>query len=200
MKRLFGTILCASLVLALAPASVLAQQQYTGCIIHYPIENIFYELWWVAPGPAPATSCAQARGANSSVQISWQQTPPRGARGAQGAQGNQGPRGPKGETGVQGERGERGEQGEQGTFHVYSLQSPCQACSEAGASPAAELSCDPGDVALGGGFITDGLILGSLGTGGEKPTGWAAPAAVAAEDSNGTQAQLICHDRPPLRN
>lgn len=200
MKRLFGAILCVSLALAMMPASTLAQQQYTGCIVHYPIEGIIYELWWVAPGAAPATSCAQLRGADYAAQISWQKTPPRGARGAQGARGNPGPRGPKGETGAQGERGERGERGEQGTFHTYSLQSPCQACSEAGAIPAAELTCDPGDIALGGGFITDGLILGSLGTGGEEPTGWAAPAAVTAEGSNGTQAQLICHDLPPLRS
>lgn len=197
MRRSLGALLCAALLLALVPASALAQQ-YTGCIVNYPIESIFYELRRIAPGSAPSIPCTKS-GFDTSVQVSWQTTPARGPRGAQGARGDRGPRGPRGEAGVQGERGTRGDRGEHGTFPMYSLLSPCQRCSEAGANPAADLTCDPGDVALGGGFITDGLILGSLATGGDEPTGWSAPAAVAAEGSNGSQAQLICHDLPPLR-
>lgn len=199
MRRLAGVTLAAMLTLALAPAAVVAQQ-YSGCIVHYPIEGIVYELRQVASGSAPAVPCAKLSWADSSVQVSWQVNPPRGSKGSQGPAGNRGPRGQKGEAGEQGERGLRGERGDHGTFPIYSLQSPCQSCTDAGAFPAAEVSCDPGDVALGGGFITDGLILGSIGTGGQRPTGWAAPAAVAAEGSMGTQSQLICHDRPPLRD
>ena len=132
-------------------------------------------------------------------QISWRVVPAKGPRGDQGQRGNRGRDGRAGEPGEQGAPGLRGERGEHGTFHVYSLTSPCQTCTEAGATPAAEVRCDPGDVALGGGFITDGLILGSTATGANRPTGWAAPAAVAAEGSIGSQAQLICQDRPPLR-
>jgi hypothetical protein len=54
-------------------------------------------------------------------------------------------------------------------------------------------------VALGGGFITDGLILGSVALGVDTTVGWSAPAVVAEEGSNGTQAQIVCHDLPPLR-
>lgn len=199
MRRLLPAALAAALISALLPGTALAQQ-YTGCIVHYPIENVFHELRQVAPGSAPAIPCAKLSGFDSAVQVSWRKVPPRGAKGPRGTRGDRGRKGPQGDPGKQGPKGKRGEDGESGTLSIYSLQSGCQTCTEAGATPAAEVACDAGDVALGGGFITDGLILGSHGIGEDQAIGWAAPAAVAAEGSNGSQAQLICHDLPPLRS
>ena len=55
-------------------------------------------------------------------------------------------------------------------------------------------ACDEGDLATGGGFETDGLILASLGQGSPSPTGWQAIALASDEGTSGLQVQVICAD------
>jgi hypothetical protein len=194
MKDAIAAFAAMAMLLAAVPGAAAAQSQLTGCL------DQAYErpgrIWQVNTGAAPTYPCKPGSGLQ---QISWRTDPAKGAKGGRGPRGARGAKGATGDPGQAGAPGVRGERGEPGTFAVYSLMSPCQTCTDAGATPAAATSCDAGDIALGGGFITDGLILGSMATGGDSATGWSAPAAVAAAGSNGTQSQLICHDLPPLR-
>jgi hypothetical protein len=190
MRRALAAAVVAALGLATLPAAAAAQQVH-GCLDHVEGSGLIRAI---AVGSGPARPCYSYE-----TPIRWQQSPgrgPRGARGPEGALGRAGRAGPPGSTGPAGAQGERGPDG---SLPLYRLESPCQACSGEDPPPEAAVSCDPGDVALGGGFITDGLILGSVALGVDTTVGWSAPAVVAEEGSNGTQAQIVCHDLPPLR-
>ncbi len=102
--------------------------------------------------------------------------------------------------GTPGEQGQRGAPGKPATFSVYMVMSPCQGCEEGESEKTAEVSCDRGDVALGGGFISDGLIQGSRADDDGPVRSWSVAAIVEPEGSSGAQAQLVCQDLPPLRS
>ena len=55
-------------------------------------------------------------------------------------------------------------------------------------------SCDKGDLATGGGFETDGLILASLGEGSPSPTGWHASALASADGMSELEVHVLCAD------
>jgi len=143
---------------------------------------------------------------------------PRGARGLPGQRGPRGERGTKGTNGTDGEDGQdgkdgvdgapgpvgaRGPVGEVGSMATYVVSTPCAACGDNldGVRTSSTATCDQGDVALSGGFLTDGIISASDLIGGGEPVGWQAPAVTdtETEDSIGSRAHVICLDTPPLR-
>lgn len=191
-RRLASALVVSVIVLAALPAAVGANTRYTGCLYHAG-EDVG-DLFQVWVGLDPSSPCT-----GPSSEIAWLRVPDRGATGNRGPRGNRGERGRKGEPGKPGEPGQRGTSGEPGTLRLYNVVSPCQACAGSQTEKTASVACDEGDLALGGGFITDGLILGSVATGEGDVEGWSALAVVAPEGSNGAQSHLICHDLPPLR-
>jgi hypothetical protein len=68
---------------------------------------------------------------------------------------------------------------------------------EVGARFAAEAGCDAGDVATGGGFITNGVILSSLP--GADEDAWRSEALDSEEGTSGVKTSVICVDNPPFR-
>jgi hypothetical protein len=64
---------------------------------------------------------------------------------------------------------------------------------------ASEALCDAGDVATGGGFITNGVILSSLIGGADARDGWRSEALDPESNASGVKTSVICVDNPPLR-
>jgi type II secretory pathway pseudopilin PulG len=187
----------ATLIVGLAAAFVLPSvlgasgNRYSACI-----EDIYGSVLRLAIGSSVSCSAPD-------WVATWSQYPDRGAGGAQGPRGDRGRRGERGEPGEDGAAGSAGAAGPEGPvgpMHTYSSSTPCEACAEIdGVRTSAEAYCDPGDVALSGGFVTDGLVVGSVVIGAGAPSGWQAP-AIAAEGGSGSKAYLVCLDRPPLRD
>ncbi len=127
----------------------------------------------------------------------------RGVRGADASDGTDGKDGRGGVDGAPGPKGSRGTVGEVGSIATYVVATPCSACGDNldGVRTGATATCDKGDVALSGGFLTDGIISASSVIGGDKPVGWQAPAVTSpeTEGSVGSRAHVICLDTPPLR-
>jgi hypothetical protein len=98
--------------------------------------------------------------------------------------------------------GARGPVGEVGSMATNSVATPCAACGDNidGVRTGSTATCDKGDVALSGGFLTDGIISASSILGGDKPVGWQAPAITdtQSEGGLGSRAQVICLDTPPM--
>jgi hypothetical protein len=156
---------------------------YTGCLSQGTLFN-------VAIGSSPFSSCGSA------ALIRWNQ---RGEKGAAGAKGQRGRRGAKGDQGAQGPRGEEGARGVPGAdlqLRTYSVSATTSGSEAQLLQIAAD--CDEGDLATGGGFETDGLILASLATGVPSPTGWQA-IAEAGESTTALTVTAICADLPPSR-
>ena len=131
---------------------------------------------------------------------------PRGVRGIRGSDGTDGKDGVDGNDGVDGKDGlvgARGPKGETGSMATYVVSTPCAACGDNldGVRTGSTATCDKGDVALSGGFLTDGIISASSVIGTDKPVGWQAPAVTSpeTEGSVGSRAHVICLDTPPLR-
>ena len=92
---------------------------------------------------------------------------------------------------------------EVGSVATYVVSTPCVRCGDNldGVRTGSTASCDRGDVALSGGFLTDGIISASSVIEGRSPNSWQAPAVTLTEEegSVGSRAQVICLDTPPLR-
>ena len=69
---------------------------------------------------------------------------------------------------------------------------------EGGTHFGAEALCDPGDVATGGGFVTNGAILTSLVGGEGRRQGWQST-ATDEEGTSGVKTSVVCVDNPPFR-
>lgn len=89
---------------------------------------------------------------------------PKGPKGPQGERGTEGPRGPRGAQGPtgatgplgpQGPRGPQGPQGDTGVLGGY-VRSSILITIPVGSDGSVFASCDEGDMATGGGFITNG--------------------------------------------
>jgi hypothetical protein len=130
--------------------------------------------------------------------IGWNQ---RGDPGPQGPAGARGPRGRAGQTGAAGARGVDGASGPAGPaieFSTYALTAGTH--GSARQLLTAQISCDEGDAATGGGFETDGSVLASIGTGGDTPTGWRAVAqAQDGSEPSALSVYVVCADMAPLR-
>ncbi|MFD8654676.1 hypothetical protein ACFY13_18555, partial [Streptomyces mirabilis] len=119
-----------------------------------------------------------------------------GDQGNQGFQGNQGPRGYQGFQGNQGNQGDQGFQGNQGSqgargpVTTYYRNSGPQMMT-------ATVSCDAGDVATGGGFMTDtGSIRDNFPIGPvAAPNGW--QASTTADNPQNITAYVVCADITP---
>jgi hypothetical protein len=132
-----------------------------------------------------------------SVPIQWQVRGPRGSRGPTGPQGRRGPRGEAGSPGGPGEAGARGEPGVDGVLRTYAVIQPAPV--ETGTYRAAQALCDAGDVATGGGFVTNGAILSSIVDGEGDQQGWSSTAFDEAS-SSGVKTSVVCIDNPPFRS
>jgi hypothetical protein len=62
---------------------------------------------------------------------------------------------------------------------------------------AVEASCRSGDLATGGGFDTDGIILSSMGIGGDSPTGWRALALSDEDVETRLTVMAVCTGSAP---
>lgn len=169
-----------------ASLTTAAGDSYAACL------SVYDELYNVAIGNSPAGSCA-----NGKAVIRWNQ---RGAKGAKGAKGQRGPRGRKGNDGATGPRGETGPRGAPGAdLKLRTYTATAETSGSAGQLMQALADCDPGDLATGGGFETDGLILASLGVGTPSPAGWQA-VAQANDEATTLSSYVICADLPPTRS
>jgi hypothetical protein len=118
---------------------------------------------------------------------------PQGPRGPEGAPGARGAEGAHGARGAEGPVGPRGPQGPAGATNV-TLRSGTQGTGQATAT------CNPGEVAVGGGGLSfdpqPAFLQSSTPTplsGGAPPTGWAV-SVVHADGSGaiGTAAVVVC--------
>jgi hypothetical protein len=95
-----------------------------------------------------------------------------------------GPQGPQGAQGAQGPKGDKGEKGDPAPTPIITTREGTPATGDA------EVFCEPGEVALGGGGSpgVDGYLTDSEpdASDGEIPTGWLASAA----ESDGTPAEV----------
>ena len=189
MRGVVPAMLVAAMVVAALPGMVSANDRFTGCLWVRGEAN--GEVRDMRIGSHPLHLCS-----SDQVQISWFELPRRGAKGAEGPPGKRGKRGPTGEPGP---RGPTGPVGQTGGFHVYTVLPHCAACEDGETEKTTLGTCDAGDVVLGGGFISDGLIASSVASAEGGSEGWTATAAFAPEGSHAAQAQIICHDLPPLR-
>jgi hypothetical protein len=196
-RRLLAALLC--LVLASAGLDVppvVAQGRGTlfACLhefsngISLPNDTI------TDPSTAGPRSCDPS---DNLVPISWRLQGPRGARGLDGERGRRGPRGERGEAGEAGQTGPAGPAGVDGTLSTYAVIVP--APIESGTHMASEALCDPGDVATGGGFLTNGTILASDVGGDGAAGGWRSEARDDGEGASGVKTTVVCVDNPPLR-
>jgi Collagen triple helix repeat (20 copies) len=124
--------------------------------------------------------------------------------GPQGPQGPQGPRGPEGPPGARGAEGATGARGAEGPVGPRGPQGPAGATNVTVrlgtlASGSATATCNPGEVAVGGGGTSFDPLLAFLRSSaptppadGGTPTGW----AVAEARQDGTaavvQAYVVC--------
>lgn len=168
-----------------AGGAAAAGNSYAACI------SVYDELYNVAIGNSPAGSCA-----NGKALIRWNQ---QGATGPRGKKGQRGPRGPKGNVGDTGPRGEAGPRGAPGAdLRLRTYTATARTTGSDGQLMQAQASCDAGDLATGGGFETEGLILASLGVGSPSPTEWQA-VAQANDEPTTLSAYVVCADLPPGR-
>jgi hypothetical protein len=156
---------------------------YTGCLSQGSLYN-------VAIGNEPYSVC------DGGAIIRWNQQGPSGATGRRGQRGQRGPRGEAGPPGQPGEQGPAGPAGAALELQTYAALAATS--GSGGALLQVMAACDEGDLATGGGFETDGLILASLGIGEPSPTGWQAMAQ-ANDEATSLSASVICADLPPLR-
>lgn len=192
-RLLMAAVIVAVFITVSLPAMWSASgRTYTGCVV-----GRLQTLAYLEVGPTPPSVCIRAP-----TIVQFPEVPdrgPRGPAGQRGPRGQRGQRGPSGEAGAAGARGDRGPQGEVGTIHTYAATTPCEECLGIDGVRVPGATCDAGDVALSGGFLTDGLISGSLALGGSGPDGWQVPAVTEPTSTRGATAQVICLDRPPLR-
>lgn len=134
---------------------------------------------------------------SNGAPINWQSRGPRGPRGSAGVRGQRGPRGERGEAGQAGSPGPAGTPGSAGVLSTYAVIVP--APIESGTHMASEALCDRGDVATGGGFLTNGAILASTVGGEGDAQGWQSEARDEGEGASGVKTTVICVDNPPLR-
>ena len=175
LTAIASAIALAAASVATAPAA--AQNVYTGCLS----QGTLYD---VAIGSSPRNPCIYG------ALVRWNQ---------RGAKGQRGPRGAKGEDGEAGPRGPQGPRGNPGAdlrLRTYTVVADTTGAEGQLLQVAAD--CDQGDLATGGGFETDGLILASLGTGSPSPTGWQA-IAEANDEATSLSVSAICADLPPTR-
>ncbi|MEV5986847.1 hypothetical protein AB0L85_17775 [Streptomyces sp. NPDC052051] len=142
------------------------------------------------PGPKGAVSLPGGGGGHDKDHGHKGNQGPQGAQGPQGPQGVQGSLGPQGPQGLQGVQGSQGVQGAGGITNVYTVVGPQGTQSVA--------NCNPGDVAVGGGFrevagFADILSSHPLpGTQGSSTTGWQA----VSTPGGVTVAYAVCATRP----
>lgn len=182
---LIALVVIAALLVVGLPATAVLGQEYAGCLDRQG------NLYAVRGGATPLTACGEG-----DELVGWNR------RGEPGARGPAGPRGPRGRAGPDGPRGPRGDEGPPGPpgadleLATYALSASTEGGD--GRLLVADVACDVGDVATGGGFETDGRILASLGIGGDRPTGWRA-VAEAVLDPTVLTAYVICADLDPPR-
>ena len=142
-----------------------------------------------------ASNCTDSSFGPSTL-LRFQTTGPRGPRGARGDRGQRGKRGERGEQGPLGATGSRGEAGADGALHTYTVT----VAGDGVTALSAQAGCDAGDVATGGGFLTNGTILASLDLSEEELEGWLATATQQEPEVElGTKGHVVCVDNPPLR-
>lgn len=176
--------------LALVAASLLSTtavavgRTYTGCL------SGFGSLSQVAIGTLPSGGAC-----DGTVRVSWNEQGGKGATGAKGARGKRGPQGKSGEAGTPGQAGPKGAPGADLELQTYSVTESVSGAEERLLQVVA--ICDAGDLATGGGFETDGIILASIGIGTDDPSGWQAIGQANPEDT-ALSAYVICADLKPL--
>jgi hypothetical protein len=176
----------ALVVCSVGPGPVLAQGGLvSGCSDDGLLTGVQY-------GGAPVPqSCA------SSTTITWQRDAmpgPMGPRGDRGERGRRGEPGRDGAAGATGPAGDPGQPGAPGTLIAYAVTSLGAPRSDG--SLVAEATCDPGDVVLGGGFETDGVVRSSLAFGDPVLVGWRAVARAAVGTT--LSVNVVCSDAEPL--
>ncbi|WP_328620301.1 hypothetical protein [Streptomyces sp. NBC_00354] len=120
-----------------------------------------------------------------------------GRQGPQGFQGTQGFQGDPGTPGTPGTQGFQGFQGFQGTQGFQGQQGETGAVTTyvrfaIGAQGTATATCDPGDLATGGGFQSDSGNVRFNGPVGSPPNAW--QAAITANQP--VTAFVVCVDQP----
>jgi hypothetical protein len=95
---------------------------------------------------------------------------PAGPAGPQGARGLEGPRGPQGPQGAPGEPGADGRPGEDGFFYTAVTEDMLQ-FSALGQTLDKTVSCEPGEIATGGGFggTAEGIVILDSAPWGQSP-------------------------------
>jgi Collagen triple helix repeat (20 copies) len=116
---------------------------------------------------------------------------PQGARGPQGAQGPPGPQGPPGEPGADGQPGEDG-------FAYTAVTEDMLQFSAAGQTLDKTVSCEPGEIATGGGFAgtAEGIVILDSAPWGQSPvagpTAWRVRAINNLSASYAFTVYVIC--------
>jgi hypothetical protein len=195
-RRLLALALCVALAGAgLDVDPVVAQGASTLFACRYsPIDGYSLpEDTIMDPGVGAPRPCGQWSNGNP---IQWRIRGSRGSRGPAGERGRRGARGEAGEAGEPGPVGPVGAPGTDGVLRTYAVIRP--APIEVGVRFAAEAGCDAGDIATGGGFITNGVILSSL-PGGDDQRAWRSVALDSEEGTSGVKTSVICVDNPPFR-
>ena len=129
---------------------------------------------------------------------------PRGATGPAGPRGLRGPAGPAGRQGPAGPAGAQGARGPEGATGIVAtyIRSSVALTVPAGSDGSTFASCDRGDIAMGGGFTTDGP--GTLDVYEARPEGtteepsvpvsYLVKATNATDADHGLEAWVICVD------
>lgn len=125
----------------------------------------------------------------------------RGERGATGPQGAQGPQGLRGLQGPQGEIGPTGLEGPPGEDgFYYTTVYDDMLFSNLGETVSKTVSCDPGEMATGGGYagLAEGIVILANGPAGQSPidppNGWTVVAKNNYGDSYGFTVYVVCAD------
>lgn len=163
--------------------------RYTNTDGSFPAGTILLPRLGGGPAPCPFPADMEP--------ISWQTRGTRGATGPAGERGRRGPRGEQGTAGEQGPTGPRGEPGDDGVLRTYAVIAPAPVGG--GTHMASQASCDPGDVATGGGFLTNGVILANRVGIAAGQEAWRSEALDSEGDLAGVKTSVVCVDNPPLR-
>lgn len=124
---------------------------------------------------------------------------PQGTRGRHGYTGDQGPRGKPGPRGLPGVSGELGPQGDPGTVRFYPVEGDVVSPNEMEFFTAVAF-CEPGDVAVGGGFraVEFGESAPSiLSSASFSGTDWTVEGQSGEAQTGSLVAQVICADLTP---
>jgi hypothetical protein len=138
--------------------------------------------------------------ASNQTPLNWNQTGPQGPTGPTGPQGAAGPSGPKGDTGATGSAGSQGPTGPTGPTGPPGATGPAGPTKVvvvsktiSGIAPMTGaidvVRCDPGSVAMGGGFAASGavdVVRSRPNPTSGTPTGW----EVEADNPSNTQGSL----------